>query len=86
MRKILRNLNFQMNRSSLNYEFVAYASLSLYFLQIFSIHEKSKISDCVFTRVSLEADSVISFSQNSKNSPHVKIHGSPTLSGRLLLP
>lgn len=44
-------------------------SLSLYFLQknfiIFSIHEKrSKISDCIFAGVCLEADNVVSFKQN----------------------
>lgn len=33
----------------------------------------------MFTKVSLEADNVISFKQDFKNIPHLKIHGSATL-------
>lgn len=62
-----------------------FTGLNICFMQkifaiIFSICEQSsKISDCVFTRVFLEADNVISFKQNSKNRPHLKIHVSATL-------
>lgn len=75
----------------LNYEYLQPASLSLYLLQktfaiLSSPHkERSKISEHVFTRVSLEAENAASFKQNSESSPHLKVDGSATLSERLFL-
>lgn len=75
----------------LKYESLPCMSLNLYLLQknfaiLSSPHkERSKILECMFTRVSLEAENVTSFKQNSENSPHLKTDGSATLSERLFL-